>query len=402
MTRSPVTGYRPSPPRARRRLAAEVVAYEGMWQGDSLAPMAAMALEALDRRIAADRQRLLNEALIIDDDREAILQEIVLPILLRIHSKTRLRSELALAESFNSQPIAAAIKGIFFDDRIKERALTNAAIRKTIDQFTVIVNLIGQHMEPGETLLMTNGHVGRHHTAEEIRVGNQLLRNEDKGVLRSDPRSKINLLLSALRCLILLFCRVSTSNGAEGAKKEIHFFEQLMPGWGEVIYDFRWVVQNMFKREREVAGCDVLLENHIENCIPPPLKDAILDVFVVTHPRALSRANWKSPGVHEGQLLLAEPRPESEDHLDRLNAHPRVCNYETSFDFGDDVESAPWTAAMLLKNTIIPEDLTIARGDQGAKPRVGDQRLKNAHIILSRCGFPMHVDMVLQHYNNKN
>ena len=110
--------------------------------------MAAMALEALDRRIAADRQRLLNEALIINDDREAILQEIVLPILLRIHSKTRLRSELALAESFNSQPIAAAIKGIFFDDHIKERALTNAAIRKTIDQFTVIVNLIGHTWSP--------------------------------------------------------------------------------------------------------------------------------------------------------------------------------------------------------------------------------------------------------------
>jgi hypothetical protein len=59
-----------------------VAANEGMWQGDSLAPMAAMALAAIDRRIAADHQRLLNEALIIDDDREVILQEIVLPTLL--------------------------------------------------------------------------------------------------------------------------------------------------------------------------------------------------------------------------------------------------------------------------------------------------------------------------------
>ena len=69
-----------------------------------------------------------------------------------------------------------------------------------------------------------------------------------------------------------------------------------------------------------MAGCDVLLKNHIENCIPPPLRDAILDVFVVTHPRALSKANWKSPGVHKGRLLLAEPRPESEDYLDHLDA----------------------------------------------------------------------------------
>ena len=91
MTRSPVTGYRPSPPRACRRLAAAVAVNEGTWQDDSLASMAAMALTAIDRRIAANHQRLLNEALIIDDDREVILQEIVLPTMLRIHSKARLR-----------------------------------------------------------------------------------------------------------------------------------------------------------------------------------------------------------------------------------------------------------------------------------------------------------------------
>ena len=78
-----------------------------------------------------------------------------------------------------------------------------------------------------------------------------------------------------------------------------------------------------------------------------------------------------------------------------------ITSNEMSFDFGIDVESVPWTAVMLLENTFIPEDLTIARGEQGAKLRVGNQRLKNAHIILSRCGFRMHVNMVLRHYNNK-
>ena len=158
-------------------------------EGESLAPVVAMALAAID--IAANHQRLLDEELVIDDDREVILQEIVLPTLLRIHSKARLRSDLSLVESLsNSQPIAAAIKGIFFSDRIKDRGLTNAAIRKMFDQLIVIVNLIGQHMDPGETLMMTNGHVGRHHTAEDIRVGNQLLRNEDRGVICSDPRAQ--------------------------------------------------------------------------------------------------------------------------------------------------------------------------------------------------------------------
>ena len=86
-----------------------------------MAPVVVMALAAIDRRIAADHQRLLDEELVIDDDREVILQGIVLPTLLRIHSKVRLRSDLSLAESLNSQPIAAAIKGVFFSDRIKDR-----------------------------------------------------------------------------------------------------------------------------------------------------------------------------------------------------------------------------------------------------------------------------------------
>ena len=79
-----------------------------------------------------------------------------------------------------------------------------------------------------------------------------------------------------------------------------------------------------------------------------------------------------------------------------------MCDYETTFDFSVNVESAPWTAAMLLEDTIIPEDMTIARSEQGAKPRVDDKRLKNAHIILTGCGFPTHDDLVLRHYNNKD
>lgn len=71
-----------------------------------------------------------------------------------------------------------------------------------------------------------------------------------------------------------------------------------------------------------------------------------------------------------------------------------------TFDFGVDVERAPWTAVMLFQDTVIPQDLTIARGKQGTKPRVHDQRLKNAHVILSRCGFLTYVDMVLKPYNN--
>ena len=39
------------------------VVWQGRWQGDSLAPVVATALTAIDRRIAADHQRLLNEEL---------------------------------------------------------------------------------------------------------------------------------------------------------------------------------------------------------------------------------------------------------------------------------------------------------------------------------------------------
>ena len=64
------------------------------------------------------------------------------------------------------------------------------------------------------------------------------------------------------------------------------------------------------------------------------------------------------------------------------------------------VEKEPWTAALLLKDTVVPQELTIKR-EHGRKPRAEDQRLKNAHVILSRCGFLMYVDMVVQHYRSK-
>ena len=114
----------------------------------------------------------------------------------------------------------------------------------------------------------------------------------------------------------------------------------------------------------------------------------------------MNRTDWKSPGVYEGQLLLSDPRPEQGNYLDYLDAKPQVRDYDTRFDFGVDVANAPWTAAMLLKDTVVPEDLTIAGGNQGEKPRVQDRSLKNAHIILSRCGLPTLVDAVLRHYNN--
>ena len=62
------------------------------------------------------------------------------------------------------------------------------------------------------------------------------------------------------------------------------------------------------------------------------------------------------------------------------------------------VESTPWTAELLFKNTVVPRDMLVTM-QQEKKPRVEDQRLKNAHILLSRCGFPTYLDMVLRHYS---
>ena len=53
----------------------------------------------------------------------------------------------------------------------------------------------------------------------------------------------------------------------------------------------------MFKEEKEIAGIQVIFKNYLESSLPPPLRDAILDLFIVTHPRARSGANWMSPGV---------------------------------------------------------------------------------------------------------
>ena len=76
-------------------------------------------------------------------------------------------------------------------------------------------------------------------------------------------------------------------------------------------------------------------------------------------------------------MLLADPRPEtSSNYRNYLDVHPQVRDYDTSFNFGVDVVNAPWTAAMLFEDMVVPEDLTIARGEQGVKLRVHDQRLK--------------------------
>ena len=99
--------------------------------------------------------------------------------------------------------------------------------------------------------------------------------------------------------------------------------------------------------------------------------------------------------MHEGQLLLADPKPERPGYLDE-----EVRDYDPSIDFGVNIEREPWTAALLLRDTVVPQELTIKRA-YGRKPRAEDQRLKNAHVILSRCGFPMYVDMVVQHYRSE-
>ena len=199
MTRSPVRGYFPSPPRPRSpaSVAAEPV----------------LALTTFMQHAQWEGAAFLNGELDLgDDERKRILQEIGLPQLIKLHSRVRASSRIEWVQIFSREPIATMIKGLFWSDRISRRGL--------------------------------------------------------------------------------------------------------MPGWGEIIYDFYRVVQNMFKSEREVAGCHILFENHVENGIPPPLRDTILDIFVVTHRKALSKAGWKSPGVHEGQLLLADPKPEPEDYLD--------------------------------------------------------------------------------------
>ena len=99
----------------------------------------------------------------------------------------------------------------------------------------------------------------------------------------------------------------------------------------------------------------------------------ILDTFIVTAPTTLSKADWKSPGVHEGQLLLAEPKPERPGYLGE-----EACDYDPSIDFGVNVERGPWTAALLLKDTVVPQELTIKRayGSEAEKyPRHPQQKL---------------------------
>ena len=61
--------------------------------------------------------------------------------------------------------------------------------------------------------------------------------------------------------------------------------------------------------EREAAGRKTIFERSVVGCLPRPLRNAVLDIFFVTHERSLSADDWKSPGVHEGQLLLGSPKP---------------------------------------------------------------------------------------------
>ena len=105
----------------------------------------------------------------------------------------------------------------------------------------------------------------------------------------------------------MIFARVTTSSGPEGTETEIDFFNQLMPEWGELIYDFRNAIQNAYKTERVVAGCKIIFEQSVAAGLPRPLRNAVLDIFFVTHKRSLSAESWKLLGLHEGQLLLGNP-----------------------------------------------------------------------------------------------
>jgi len=226
---------------------------------------------------------------------------------------------------------------------------------------------------------------------KDLRIWLWDLPRDDKRA--NNPHDRLNLLLSALRPLILMFARVTTSSGAKGAEAEIGFFNQLMPEWRALIYNFRNAFQNAYKTERKVAGCKIIFDQLVATRLPWPLRNAVLDIFFVTHERALMADDWKLPGVHEGQLLLGSPKLWCRGDLSRP-----VRKLGVSINFGVNVESAPWTADLLFKNTVVPCDMPVTL-QQEKKPRVEDQRLKNAHILLSSCSFPMYLDMVVRHYS---
>jgi len=57
-----------------------------------------------------------------------------------------------------------------------------------------------------------------------------------------------------------------------------------------------------------------------------------------------------------------------------------------SINFGVDMVRASWTADLLFKNTVIPRNTTVKR-KRTKKSWIDNQRLKNAHIMLSICRF---------------
>ena len=81
MTRSPVQGYVATPPRPRSPA--------------SVAAAPVLALAAFIQRAQRQQVPLLNEELILGDERETILQQIVLPCLLELHSCVRLSSNVS-------------------------------------------------------------------------------------------------------------------------------------------------------------------------------------------------------------------------------------------------------------------------------------------------------------------
>jgi len=98
----------------------------------------------------------------------------------------------------------------------------------------------------------------------------------------------------------------------------------------------------------------VRTKQDVIGCLPRPLRNAVLDIFFVTHKRSLSADDWKLPGVHEGQLLLGRPKTWRRGDLSRS-----LCELDVSIDFGVNVESAPWTADLLFKNTVVPRDMPV-------------------------------------------
>jgi len=137
-------------------------------------------------------------------------------------------NDLSLEHSFlGCELIAAAIKGMFFNDRANE--LIADSIRKAIGKLIVIVRFVGSHRAYGGTLMAENKVyiLGR---PDDLCLAKTFPRNTKRAVA-SNPRNRLNLLLSVLCTLILmLFARVATSREGKGAEADINFFNELKPG----------------------------------------------------------------------------------------------------------------------------------------------------------------------------